>query len=369
MSSPRVLMTVATVKKSKRSRPRQTHPLSVAERERLGCGAALATLPRALGAPPVRGVLRSRPEDFIVEEQLAFSLSGSGEHLYLRIRKTDQNTRWVARELAACLDMPSRAVSFAGLKDRHAVTSQWFSVHLPGRPDPDPDTVAIAGVEVLECTRHSTKLRTGALIGNSFRLVIRDLDGDVDGLKERLERLHDHLVPNYFGAQRFGRDAGNLDLLAEPGAGGDRHARSFGLSALRSAMFNLWLAQRIENGSWRTPLAGEILCRPNDAGYVHASRLDPGETAVATGLLWGAGDNQATEEALEQERAFFADFPVACVTLEEFDARMMRRPLGMRFLELEHEICGDRLEIGFSLARGQFATTVIRELGDFTDAD
>lgn len=365
MSSPPSL----TVKKSKRNSPQQTRSVSAAERDHLGRGAAVDTLPRALGAPLVRGNLRSRPEDFVVDEQLAFSLSGSGEHLYLRIRKTDQNTRWVARELARCLDLPFRAVSFAGLKDRHAVTSQWFSIHLPGRPDPDTDALAIDGVEVLECTRHSAKLRTGALVGNRFRLVIRDLSGDVAGLNERLATLCEQPVPNYFGAQRFGHDGGNLDLLSEPGSGRDRHARSFGLSALRSAMFNLWLAQRIEDGSWCVPVSGEILSRPGETGYVHASRLLAGETAAPAGLLWGAGDNQATGEALERERAFFAGFPVTCATLEDFDARMMRRPLGMRFMDLQHELCDDRLEIGFSLARGQFATTVIRELGEFTDAN
>jgi len=342
--------------------------MSAAERERLGHGAAFDTLSRAGGAPPVRGILRRRPEDFIVEEQLAFALSGSGEHLYFRIRKTDQNTRWVARELARCLNLPFRAVSFAGLKDRHAVTSQWFSAHLPGRPDPDPIDIAIEGTEVLECVRHSAKLRTGALVGNRFRLVVRDLSGDVAALNDRLGLLRDQPVPNFFGAQRFGRGGGNLDLLAEPGAGRDRNARSFGLSALRSALFNLWLAQRIDHGTWRTSFAGEILSRPDAAGFVHASRLVAGETATPTGLLWGVGDNQATGAALDQERAFFASFPNTCATLEDFDVRMMRRPLDMRLRDLEYELSGDQLEIGFSLARGQFATAAIRELGDFTDA-
>jgi tRNA pseudouridine13 synthase len=254
------------------------------------------------------------------------------------------------------------------LKDRHAVTSQWFSVHLPGQPDPDPGALAIDSVEVLEYMRHSAKLRTGALVGNRFRLVIRELAGDIAALDERLQVLTEQPVPNYFGMQRFGLAGGNLNLLAEPGAGGDRNARSFGLSAFRSAMFNLWLAQRIDNGSWREPLSGEILSRQGDAGFVHVARLAPGEMAEPTGLLWGAGDNQATGEALAAERAFFDSFPFACATLEDFDTRMMRRPLAMHLFDLDYELCGDRLELRFSLARGQFATTAIRELGDFADA-
>jgi len=304
----------------------------------------------------------------MVDEQLGFPLVGHGEHLYLRIQKANQNTRWVARELARCLNLPFRSVGFAGLKDRRAQTSQWFSVHLPGQSDPDPADIAIEGAVVLESTRHSSKLRTGALKGNRFRLRVRELSGDLAWLEERLSLLRDQPVPNYFGAQRFGHSAGNLDLLSAPNAGRDRHARTFGLSALRSAMFNLWLAERIENRTWNQPLTGEILSRVEGSGFVHRSRLNSEETAAPTGLLWGAGDNQATDEALEKERAFFGQFAVTCETLEAFDARMMRRALGMRFEDLAYEIVGTQLEIGFSLARGQFATTVLRELGEFSDA-
>lgn len=342
--------------------------VSPAERGLLGQGADPAAWPRAFGMPPVTGMLRRHPEDFTVDERLPFALSGVGEHLYLRIRKTGQNTRWVARQLARQLDLPVKAVGFAGLKDRHAVTSQWFSVHLPGRPDPDPASWSIQGTEVIEAIRHSAKLRTGALSGNRFRLLIRDLVGDIEALGARCNRLRSAVVPNFFGAQRFGHDGANLDLL--PGTTGrpDRHARSFGLSALRAAMFNGWLAGRIESGTWREPLSGEILQRPADGRFLHESKLAPGEGAYPTGLLWGVGDNQATGEALTDEQAFFDAFPGARRILAEFDARMMRRPLCTPVEEFRFSIRGDTLELQFSLPRGRFATTAIRELGDFFDS-
>ncbi|MBT8444602.1 MAG: tRNA pseudouridine(13) synthase TruD [Gammaproteobacteria bacterium] len=356
------------MKKSKANSPTHHNGICADERARLRTGADLMGLPRAFGPSPVRGALRSRPTDFIVDEQLAFPLSGEGEHLYLRLRKSGQNTRWVARELARRLGLPPKAIGFAGLKDRHAVTSQWFSVHLPGRPDPASDDVAIDGVELVEAVRHTGKLRTGALSGNRFRLVIRDLTGDREELRERLVALRSHPVPNYFGAQRFGRDARNLDLLAVPASQPDRDARSFALSALRSALFNMWLATRIDEHSWRTPMRGEIVWRPAAGRYLHVAKVEGQEEVFPTGLLCGAGDNQATEDALRAEREFFGAFPDTCDVLAAFDTRTMRRPLCLLIGELEFECRQAELELAFSLARGQFATTAIRELGDFFDA-
>jgi len=353
---------------SKASSFRTQRFIAPAERDLLGRGADSRGWPRACGAPPVTGIIRRRPEDFVVEEELSFPLSGAGEHLYLRIRKTGQNTRWVARQLAAALELPHKAIGFAGLKDRHAVTYQWFSVHLPGRPDPDPAAWAIDGVEVIEVVRHSGKLRTGALIGNRFRLVIRDVAGDPAVLADRLEQLRSCAVPNYFGAQRFGRAGGNLDLLTGTGGRPDRQARSFGLSALRAALFNLWLARRIEANTWCEALPGEILYRPADGRFLHETKLAPGEDAYPTGLLWGDGKNQATGVALEREQEFFASFPGTRAILVEFDTRMMRRPLCAAVGDLNYSFGGGTLELDFSLARGQFATTVLRELGEFFDS-
>ncbi|MFW2404078.1 MAG: tRNA pseudouridine(13) synthase TruD [Gammaproteobacteria bacterium] len=356
------------MKKSRANSPTRHNGISAEERERLQQGADLAALARAFGPPPVRGALRSRPTDFLVDEELAFPLKGEGEHLYLRLRKTGQNTRWVGKQLARRLGLPPKAIGFAGLKDRHAVTSQWFSVHLPGRTDPAPDDVTIDGVELIEAVRHTAKLRTGALSGNRFRILIRDLTGDREALSERLVALRSQPVPNYFGAQRFGHDGRNLDLFAMPADRADRDTRSFGLSALRSALFNLWLAARVEGDRWRTPMDGEIVWLPAEGRHLHMAKVEGQEQVFPTGLLWGAGDNQATDAALRVERDFFGGFPDTIAVLAAFDTRMMRRPLCLSIAELEFELLGNELELAFSLRRGQFATSAIRELGDFFDA-
>jgi tRNA pseudouridine13 synthase len=321
-------------------------------------------LPRVFGDPPAVGQIRSEPADFIVRESLAFELSGAGEHLYLLVRKTGQNTRWVARQLARVAGLPFRAVGFAGMKDRHAVTEQWFSLHLPGRDDPAADAFAIDGVEILEQRRHSAKLRIGALRGNSFQIVIRDLTGDIGEFEHRLSLICDGLVPNYFGAQRFGHGGGNLDLfgdLAQPAELG-RESRSFALSALRSALYNNYLAQRIAEGSMMTPLPGEIVYCAAEQGYRHEPEMrDSGQLLYPAGLLWGCGESRATGTALDHEQSFFAQFPATTRLLAAHDLRMMRRPLMISPQGFEWHVEEGTATVSFSLHRGQFATAVLRE--------
>ena len=300
----------------------------------------------------------------MVRERLAFEASGEGEHLFLLIRKTSQNTRWIARELSRCCGIPERSVGYAGLKDRHAVTDQWFSVHLPGKPDPDPESLDIDGVECLKMVRHSGKLRIGALNGNTFTIVVRDLDGDLDGLPQRLEQISTGQVANYFGAQRFGRAAGNLDVfgdLAKP-AKLDRTQRKFGFSALRSAMFNLYLARRLEAGTAAIPLPGEMIWNEQTHQYSQYSGDGaPAEGSVPSGLLWGEGENQSAGQSRADEDAFFAEFPLASNLLATRGVRMMRRPLLIRPRQFTWHLDEEQLILSFGLGRGEFATAVIAE--------
>ena len=91
----------------------------------------LDEIPRAYAELPIVGYIRSLPEDFIVDEELSFSPTGEGEHVFLQIRKTGKNTEDIARILARHAGVTRKSVSYAGLKDRNAVTSQFFSIHLP----------------------------------------------------------------------------------------------------------------------------------------------------------------------------------------------------------------------------------------------
>lgn len=157
----------------------------------------------AQGEPVATGHIRQSPEDFRVTEIPLFEPTGEGEHAWLRVRKRGTNTTWVAKQLAQLAGIRERDVSYAGLKDRHAVTEQWFSVHLPGQADPDWSAINNDSMQVLEHARHSRKLRRGALKGNVFRIVIRALAGEPvfsrEHLTKRLEQIATEGVPNYFG--------------------------------------------------------------------------------------------------------------------------------------------------------------------------
>ena len=88
--------------------------------------------PRAnAGASNITGILRSTPDDFEVTETLTFEPEGEGEHLYVLAEKRGVTTRAVQQMLASRCGVPLRDVSYAGMKDRHAVARQWFSVRRP----------------------------------------------------------------------------------------------------------------------------------------------------------------------------------------------------------------------------------------------
>ncbi|MFE8031948.1 tRNA pseudouridine(13) synthase TruD [Thiohalocapsa marina] len=314
-------------------------------------------LPRAYGEPPVRGVLRARPEDFIVEEELAFGPDGEGEHCLLRVRKTGANTEWTARLLARLCGIPAKAVGYAGLKDRHAVTTQWFSVLLGNQQPPDWSPLEAEGIEVLECHRHRRKLRRGLLAANHFRLRLRAVQGDLDGLAQRLKTIAIDGVPNYFGPQRFGHDDGNLiraDALfrtqsgiqsdnqtsAKGGRRGarqpDRHQRGLWLSAARSQLFNEVLATRVQQRTWRQALPGERLQLFGSHSHFLAEQIDDDIRARVdsgdlqpTGPLFGAGGPLTTADVADLETAVANRFPNWLAGLAAADLRQERRPLGL----------------------------------------
>jgi len=308
------------------------------------------------------GVMRTQPADFCVTELSDHQLSGSGEHIWLRVRKTGQNTAWVAKQLAAFAGVESKAVGYAGLKDRHAVTEQWFSIWMPGKTDPDWSDFAVEGVELLESTRHTAKLRTGDLTGNHFSLTIRELCGDRNELAQRLARLAKSGVPNYFGEQRFGIAGGNLDLFEAMGRRVRlaRNKKSFALSAARSSMFNAYLNQRVADDTWNQCCDDDVPLSDRDGGlnaWVALSEV-AGESPHPTGALWGEGGGRLSSG----EADFYAGFPEAAALLERLHVKQHRRSLWLPVSKLEHSIEADVLRLSFSLPPGAFATAVVAAL-------
>ncbi len=333
-------------------------------------------LPRAYGPAPARGRIKQHSDDFSVEEILGFEPEGEGPHAWLQIRKRDTNTRWLAGALARLAGVAVRDVGYAGLKDRTAVTTQWFSVPIEGRSSPDWGAIASAEVEVLRVTRHRKKLRRGVLKGNRFRIRVQGLEGDTHALERRVRELDANGVPNYFGEQRFGRDSGNVasawEMLAEGKRVRDRDRRGLYLSAARSMLFNRVLARRVAEGSWCRALPGEALMLDGSHSVFNLAEPDADIGARLarmdvhpTGPMWGRGDALASGEALALEEAALAGCAAWRDGLDAAGLKRARRALRVPLAELGVAFeATDRLMVSFALPAGAYATMAVRELVD-----
>ena len=332
------------------------------------------TLPRAWGVPPAQGRIRQAPEDFRVDEIPAITPAGRGEHLLLRVEKRLANSEWVARRLAEVAGVEPLAVGYAGLKDRRAVTTQWFSVHRPAAGEPDWSVLEPEGVRVLETARHTAKLRRGELEGNRFRIRVTALRGGAAALEARLRQVAEAGVPNYFGEQRFGRNGENLAraeaLFAGRGQVRDRHRRGLYLSTARAYLFNAVLARRVEAGSWNRALPGDVVLLPGGHGELTLDRVDAAVAArvadgrlTPTGPLWGRGGLTTAAEARAFELQALAPYAALRAGLEAAGLYQERRALCLRPRKFAWDQSRpDVLELDFELPAGCYATVVLREL-------
>lgn len=327
--------------------------------------------PRAVAGLRPRAVLRRSAEDFVVEERLGFAPAGAGEHVLLRVRKREANTGWVARELAALAGARPQEVGYAGLKDRRAVATQWFTVPGRRRPPSQWQGVRGEGFEVLEAHAHARKLPRGALAGNHFTLVLRDVEAAPGALEARLAAAAAGGVPNWFGPQRFGRELSNLEALrtAPPG----RSPSRFALSAARSLVFNALLAARVQDGSWNRLLPGDRANLDGRNAVFLVTEVDASlEARLAaldlhpTGPLWGRGESGVTGEPAALEERVAALFPEALAAIDAARVEAARRPLRLAVRELRCDWLepGRVCRVSFALRSGAFATAVVRECLD-----
>lgn len=334
----------------------------------------MKTLAWLYDQPSGLGTLKQFPTDFVVEEDLGFKADGEGEHLLVRVRKTGCNTTFVADYLAKFAGISVRAVSYAGLKDRHAVTEQWFCLHLPGKETPDFTKFDLAGCQIMTYARHLRKLRIGALRGNTFRLIIRQVSKPT-AIEVRLTQIAAQGVPNYFGEQRFGHNGNNI-VQAKLWATNairvkERGKRSFYLSAARSLIFNEIASRRIELGMGRTVIDGDAMQLSGRGSWFVAKadelevlqqRLQQGEIQI-TAPLAGDGElgTQSVALAFEQQQLVKYDILLSLLHRERVEcARRMLlvQPKEMSWSWLDRET----LQLNFWLPAGSFATSVVREL-------
>jgi tRNA pseudouridine13 synthase len=309
----------------------------------------LSNLPdwaRALGPTLFAATIRSTPDDFIVTEQLEIDFSGDGEHDWLYVEKIGANTHWVTEQLARHAGIKARDVGFAGLKDRHAVTEQWFSVRRPSAAGTDWLSFEAEGVRIIERRLHNRKLKRGAHRGNRFRIALRSvgLAQHADPIAQRLAQIEKGGVPNYFGEQRFGRNGANIELGHAVVAGRRvaRHKRSIGISALRSLDFNNSLDERVREGTWNRILPGDV------------ANLDGSRSVFAVDEITPELERRCTEMDIH---------PTAVLpAIEKVGVEAASRPMRMRLGDLKWTLENDVLWLEFELPKGAFATTVLREL-------
>lgn len=331
--------------------------------------------PRAAGDSLGSAVLKACAEDFQVDEVLDIPLSGEGEHLWLWIEKRNLNTEEAARRLAKAAGVPLRTVSYAGLKDRQALTRQWFSLHLPGKADPDLSAAQNDTLSILKQTRHSRKLQRGAHSANGFTLRLTALAADRAALDERLGAMQQTGVPNYFGTQRFGFQGGNVfdaQQYAERQALPEqRNVRSRLLSTARSFLFNRMLAARVADGTWNRAQVGDLLAFTDSRSFFPAGEAECSDPRLAildlhpTGALWGEGGSVATGDCAALENAIAGEHQALCSWLARAglaqERRILRLPIGGLTWHYPEP---DILQLEFVLPAGCFATVVVRELVD-----
>ena len=284
---------------------------------------------------------RNSPEDFIVDEIIDFEPANEGEHLLLHIKKRDQNTKWVAGLLAELAGIDRRDVGFCGMKDRFAVTTQWFSLHLPGR-NIEPDQLTHSDFQILSSARHNKKLRRGMHAGNRFSIVLRDFSIQPDDLSRRCALIEKSGVPNYFAEQRFGWNANNLvkanELIELGKLKGNRHGTGIYLSAARSWLFNLLLDR-----------------------YLSLGKLDFADT----GALWGRGRSATDANFSQQEQELLSGWSSWCHALEHAGLKQQRRPFILRPNNFCYKsLADDQFEFNFELPNGSYATAVLREIAE-----
>lgn len=360
--------------------------------------ADFSKLAYAHSKPEFKAELKREPEDFVVEEVSNTELSGAGEHLWCWVEKRQQNTEWVAGQLAKWAQTSQKNIGFAGQKDRHAVTRQWFSLHLPGKPDPDLTELSAEGVRVLKSVRHHRKLQRGDLLGNQFLITLRSVTSTQmpestsefeSQLESRLQCIKKHGFPNYFGSQRFGWQGNNLleaeKLFAMPVSSlkqkrqkrqrnqSQRNKQGLYLSAVRSWMFNEVLSLRIQENSWNQCINGDFTLlhgQPQNVGMDELQQKNKVPASFPVGTLFGDAALCSTGHASVLEEQVQSKYPL---WMEGIKSRRIQ-PSYRVFGVIPDDFCWQwlddgkedgrgslNLQLSFQLPAGCFATALLRE--------
>ncbi len=330
------------------------------------------------GTPRASGLLRCHAEDFIVDEELGFEPSGEGEHLFVQIEKRGLSTPELIASIARCCALHPRHIGHSGLKDKHALSRQWLSLHLPGRPDP----AGLADGEdyrILRCARHRSKLRPGTHEGNRFELCLRQVSSFSTQSREQISRVIEHGFANYFGRQRFGRQGDNVEraLLQLGRKKIPRQRRSLLISALRSHLFNQILTRRIGAYDWTRPVEGDVFML-NGSHSLFSEDLDAvllqryaSLDIHATASLYGAGKNLLRQNALALEQRVCDDNPEITDCLDRVGVKRQMRAVRAQAgsFEYDYNETNQTLQMRVRLVAGSYVTSLLEHFIVTRDAN
>jgi len=333
------------------------------------------TLFPTLNTVSSKGIIRQQPEDFMVIEHNDVSFTESGEHWWLKVEKINSNTAWVATQISSACKVPARQVGFAGIKDRHAITQQWFSVQLPKIRDLDEIKAKLPDeITIIDNHWHKNKIKTGFLTCNEFRLRIRDIQGDKAQIEANLETIKRQGAPNYFGPQRFGHNLNNIQQAKDWFAGtikvNNKNLRGLLISTARSHIFNLIVAHRIAHKTWNQVIPGDILQLNQSHSWFHAQDATSDELTQRlaafdihlTAALWGEDDVQSTDQCAKIESQI-ADTQAAYQPgFISHRVKQDRRAIRIHPEAMSHHWEGHDLLLNFKLQAGAYATSILREM-------
>lgn len=328
-----------------------------------------------INTPTISGVIKSHASDFKVIEHHEVEFTEQGEHLWLKVEKTNSNTAWVATQLASACKVPARQVGFAGLKDRHAITEQWFSVQLPKIRDIEVIKSKLpAEITIKAHHWHQSKIKTGQLKYNEFIITIRHIEGDRSEVERHVTQVQANGVPNYFGPQRFGNGMSNIqqvqDWFAASIKVNNKNLRGLLISTARSHLFNLIVAHRIQNGIWQNVIDGDLLQLNNshswfpvrDATEAEVKRRLKEHDIHITAALYGEDDLQSYGKCAQLEHHIAAQFPIYHTGFKQHRVLQDRRSVRCLPQALQFNWQDNCLTIGFKLKPGCYATAVLREI-------
>ncbi len=314
---------------------------------------------------PIHFKFDQNQDDFIVDE-IGLEWKGNGNYTIIKVQKIELTTWDMIAAFAAFLNINAEKIGYAGLKDKHATTTQYVSIE--SKYENGLKKFKHPQIKILSTTRHTHSIRMGDLVGNRFRINLFEVNAIQAGQIEKLARKSEKFgLPNYFGYQRFGRDGDSIEQAKEMIEGEitveDTKVKKFLISIYQSERFNDWLAERVmmsreQNGGKFLLLEGDLYMDANGKLFTPKTPQQAdfeAKKVFPTGLLCGRGVYRSRGEAGEIEAKYDDAF------LYEKGHRR-EAIIFPKDITLDYNAKFDKMSIAFTLPKGAYATVFLESI-------